>query len=327
MEEAVQFVDYVDKRKQLDMGEITLRDYYAALTTQGKIKLDGMLSTMAMDFVDELCKVVPFLEYTARGYGYSGYTTSIALHRDGQACGLVAWGGANAGVYVSLTGKGMFNVNYLSLYQLLDTVTYPRITRVDLAFDSHDGEYNFEWCKHQYLDDGFNAGGRNPSCAVYMSGGSIVDDQIEFDGGRTFVVGKRQNGKMFRGYEKGKQLIGQGGAYTEAIEDWFRLEVEVHNTKRKIPLEVLLKPAEYMAGLFPCLSFVSQEFIKIPIKKKLAKVTLESLISHGRASYGAVIRFMSNELDLSDSEIVNRLKSKINRPPRRLVSVLNQNTG
>src|SRR5438309_783047 len=68
----------------------------------------------------------------------------------------------------------------------------------------------------------------------------LIDDLGSGDG-CTFYVGARANGKMFRGYEKGRQL-------GDAQSNWFRVEVEFRAKDRLIPLDVLTDPTPYLAG-------------------------------------------------------------------------------
>ncbi len=45
-------------------------------------------------------------------------------------------------------------------------------------------------------------------------------------------------------YEKGKQL-------GDPESPWVRWELELHNTDREIPFDVLLQPGRYVAGAYP----------------------------------------------------------------------------
>lgn len=57
--------------------------------------------------------------------------------------------------------------------------------------------------------------------------------------------------KMFRGYEKGKQL-------GDIDSSWFRGEIEVGaDDKHFIPLDILINPTDYFCGAYPyCLELV-----------------------------------------------------------------------
>ena len=68
--------------------------------------------------------------------------------------------------------------------------------------------------------------------------------------GRTLQVGKRENGKLYRGYEKGKK-------FGDVDSLWFRSEVEFGTAGRHLPFEMLISPTQYFAGAYPfCLELV-----------------------------------------------------------------------
>lgn len=97
-------------------------------------------------------------------------------------------------------------------------------------------------------DEGlFNCGGNQPGCEQR---GNWRKPNGK---GRTLYVGNRENGKMARIYEKGMQLGAPG-------HPWVRWEVELHNTDRVIPWEVLLEPGKFLAGTYPnALGWVQDE--------------------------------------------------------------------
>jgi len=60
------------------------------------------------------------------------------------------------------------------------------------------------------------------------------------------------------------------------FKDWVRIELELSNKNRVIPLDVLLHPAEYLAGSATALEFISETQKTSKVKKKIAKSTFES---------------------------------------------------
>lgn len=68
------------------------------------------------------------------------------------------------------------------------------------AVDDVEGVHTVDMSVELYLSGAFGSGGRRPSC--HQNGNWIDPDGT----GRTFYVGKRENGKLLRVYEKGMQL-------------------------------------------------------------------------------------------------------------------------
>ena len=208
--------------------------------------------------------------------------------------GYVAWGGncnkdGNDTVVVHLTGQGCESVNLLdasgeaNCWELLADVMIQhncKITRLDIAYDDLDGEYGgigaaVGW----YRQGGFTNGGRPPSV-------NQVGDWINGHG-RTLYVGKRENGKMLRVYEKGHQL-------GDDADPWTRYELELHSRDRVIPIASLLYPDEILAGSYPALEFILEcRPVSIPtvVRRKL-QVTLDHLKKYARIGYGRLVNVM-----------------------------------
>lgn len=320
------WVDYVRENMKRakwvgDLLRVPSQDLYQLLDTDQQRQLNSAVTEMGLSVLNRLKELIYDFDFIPRPYGMFGYLYSYSLVRGGKACGVAAWGGRNCGVMVQLTGRACAYTDFGRLHRLVSGLPDIRITRVDLAVDAKRGEYNFEWCKSQYESGGFTSGGRSPSFTEIKSGGLIKEGQEVFEGGRSFYVGKRESGKMFRGYEKGRQLIGQGLKLESDLQEWFRLEVEIHNTARKIPLDVLLNPSDYFAGAYPCLSFISALAKPIHTIKKVMRVEVQKLISHARTSYGTLINLLQ-KMGKSDSEIVEMLKSKRDRYPSRIENLM-----
>lgn len=150
---------------------------------------------------------------------------------------------------------------------------------MDLAHDDYEGTRDVDAAVKMYDQGAFKSGGRNPIC-------SLEGDWKQVSGhGRTFYVGKRAHGKYLRVYEKGKQL-------GDALSPWVRWEVEFHNRDRAIPPEVLTKPAQYLAGAYPGLEFISTECTRIKTQRKTLQASLGHLVECLSKSYGKTINAM-----------------------------------
>jgi len=152
----------------------------------------------AAGFFYRLCETVgsSFGVMEDQGRGLHGYRRSFAFARGGAR---FAFGGQYGTGFLSIPGDGCALVpDWERLVGLLQSELGARITRWDGAVDDFEGAYPVDKAVELYLSGAFNAGGRKPSC-------DQKGNWVEPDGsGRTFYVGKRQNGKLLRVYEKGK---------------------------------------------------------------------------------------------------------------------------
>lgn len=214
------------------------------------------------------------------GRGYFGYTNSLKLGAGGSL-GMIAYGGESQGntVFFSLTGAGCKLVDDWAVVREWGEQRGARITRIDLAHDDFNGDYlSFEKVESWYLSGQFTNGGRAPSARA------ITD--YDSGAGKTLYVGKRQNGKMFRGYEKGRQL-------GKSDSNWFRVEVEFRNKDRIINWDILTNPDYYLAGAYPCLNFLSRIQSKFQTVQKTVQITYERVLNWLRTSAGAALHALA----------------------------------
>jgi len=160
------------------------------------------------------------------------------------SAGMVSMGGKNNTILVQITGQGMAMARSGWQQRLAAWVALMNrfvITRLDLAYDDHEGAlYNVDRAATDYDTGGYSMGGRPPSCEMKGNWRRIEG------AGRSFYVGKRDNGKMLRVYEKGRQLGDQSSL-------WTRFEVEIRNNDRDIPFEILTESDSYFVGAYKCL--------------------------------------------------------------------------
>lgn len=132
----------------------------------------------------------------------------------------------------------------------------PKITRVDLAKDFFEGEVSISELVGLYATHAFSYRNRRPKHECHGSWIGIDPetdytkvhaDQLNIDAlkghSRTFQVGKRESGKLFRGYEKAH-------AFGLMDSKWLRGEVELRSVNRVIPWDALIHPAQYYAGAY-----------------------------------------------------------------------------
>lgn len=211
-----------------------------------------------------------------RGFGANFYDESYVL---GEGYGLVCHGGNRATVLISISGTGCAAAREGWEKRLYDFLTEKKahLTRVDLAHDVYDGiAYSVDKADTDFDIDLFNCGGRNPD--------------IEHRGnwkrpngkGRTVYIGHRENGKYARIYEKGKQLGGPNSP-------WCRVELEYKSKQRIIPLDVLLKPGEYLAAAYPAFTWISERQERILTTQKETQITYERMLEWLRRQCGAAL--------------------------------------
>jgi phage replication initiation protein len=150
-----------------------------------------------MELDKQLLTAFGFAVSLNRNKGHLGYSDSWDL---GDSYSIVATGGKNQGdtCLVSLNGSGCMPIkDWQAVYDLLITLN-AKITRVDLAHDDFAGVYNIVAGLEMLALGQFNTNGRPPN-AQYI-------DDFDSGKGKTLYIGNRDNGKLLRIYEKGKQL-------------------------------------------------------------------------------------------------------------------------
>lgn len=256
-----------------------------------------------------------------RAGGVFGYRRAFDLVLDGHIIGLAASGGQQGSCYVSVTGNGCRLLDLHAVHRVLRGLPLVKLTRVDVALDDFAGVTGgYDAAEQAFLDDQFVTRGKPPQCDRNGSGGvkKAGTREIEYTKGRTFYVGSRAGGKLYRGYEKGKQ-----GGDTESL--WFRHEVELRSSNREIPLHILTKPDQYFAGFYPWSAHVLElvaeadaatvpEAVTVPIRKrdtqsvKMAAVAqYNRSVENARRVVGGVINVMRKARGLSDEQIIDQL--------------------
>ena len=207
--------------------------------------------------------------------------------------GRVDWGGGHhrGRARLDLSGSGCARISaWWQVSGWIDRQADYKLTRVDLAVDCLHGEFTVEDAKDWLLAGEFNAGGRNPrhSCP-----GDWLNERPVH--GRTLEIGRRENGKMLRAYEKGLQLAPGSG------DKWTRFEVELRNVDRDLPLEVLTDCDRYFAGAYKCLQRLLAVLPEaIPTHQREGELSMQMLTKHCSVSYGRFINVLRATLDASD---------------------------
>lgn len=164
--------------------------------------------------------------------------SSMIVDRDGELCGRIGVGGNADTICISLSGAGTKWVrNWHAAHQHLSALG-AKISRVDLAYDDYDGAIGtVHDLRVRALDGEFSTGGRPPALRFLSDEGS--------GSGCTLYVGGKGH-KEFCAYEKGKQL----GMDTSP---WLRYEGRLYGKHVDVPLDVLLRPMDFLRGMYPVL--------------------------------------------------------------------------
>jgi len=227
------------------------------------------------------------ISISRRKMGWKGYERSYNVCIGSMPVGLVAEGGENqrGWSYVGISGQGCNWVHDWDRAQEAATACdgYD-LKRVDIAYDTFDVTKGFDATLAAYRVGGFNTGGRNPKCEP-MKPERWEDSAI-------IRVGNRERDKYYRGYEKGKQILGpqitaasqkedfdpvQWATHSTVVQqgenlvvantfDWFRHEVELKPKSRPLPEDLIDRRDQYFVGLYPYLNTLlegveSQAFI------------------------------------------------------------------
>lgn len=224
-------VDYLRltiKRATLDRLDFIPEDCTDAAAT-------GLLARRLAELVG-----FEFGEMRERGRDYYTHTATI-WNENGREVGSVSGGGEHQRGTFCFTLKGEactyarqgWERSVFDFFSALDA----KVTRVDLCRDFYDGENGgVDAAREGYRAGLFDYRNRRPSCEVA--------GDWEHSQGRTWYVGKRDSGKLFRAYEKGHQ-------FGDMASHWWRAEVELRGHQRIIPLETLVRPASFFAGAYP----------------------------------------------------------------------------
>ncbi len=285
----------------IDYLTLTLPD--ADFLPSGEYDHDQFIDSVNRFFLSSLnLKALPTLRGGKNFYSHSWEIVDRALN----PVGFVAYGGNKDTLCVNISGHGCSQIGtagYMFIYRWL-VEQGGRITRVDIAHDFFNGEYDIDDVIDWYKKDLFttkSGKGARPN-ATYI-------DDFGSGKGKTFYVGSRQSGKVFRAYEKGKQL---GDRFSE----WLRFELELRNTDRDIPKDILLFDSKYLSGAYKALSIVYHEQSYIETQKKTAQISYQHLLKHCSTAYGRFLAVMSSVYD--DPQDIIQALIREDKPPKRL---------
>jgi phage replication initiation protein len=261
--------------------------------------------TEARQFAELLIRIWigPEAKLVDTGRGVFGYKHRIDI----EGAGIIGFGGNDDTMHIELSGSGCVQVkDWEAVVQTIEEAG-AKLTRVDVAGDDMTGEhFNLAGAKAAYHDGGFK-----PSRGTHP--GSNLRDDMGTGKGCTLYVGSRESGKLFRGYEKGKQ---QG----DPESAWFRCEVEYRAVHRELPVQMLTNPSAYLAGAYPYLEAWNIEQRQIRTVAHSASAALEKAVEHASKQAGRVIHAL---LTLNGGDVKDAL-ARLHVPelPKRLCGAI-----
>jgi phage replication initiation protein len=230
------------------------------------------------------------LKATPKKRGNQGFERSDTLSLDDMVVGQMSFGGdaMRGWVWAELTGKGCQWISDWDRCE--DDIAQLRAfqyKRVDIALDTYKREVTHDTVVQAHSDGLFTTGGKPPSMRQI-----IPADPYD---GRTAYVGKRDQPKFLRAYEKGFETVKDFPRHFDievldgiVIADWYRLELELKGKHQPLPDDLIENRDQYFAGAYPYLQSVinvEPEVLKLS-RDKQPQRRLASMLETMRSQYG-----------------------------------------
>lgn len=207
------------------------------------------------------------------------YTRSAVLvDREGEMVGRVGMGGNGGTVCVSLSGAGCRWVKSWSRVHASVKRWNGKLSRVDVAFDDYEGELlDVHALRERAAAGDFAMGGRPPQHR-------FLSDEGHGTGSTLYVGGKGH--KELCAYEKGKQL----GLKTSP---WVRVEVRLYGKHAVLPLDVLLRPLDFLRGSYAVLQeIITGTCERIKTVRKSVEATGTAMVEWMRRQVGPSVQLL-----------------------------------
>jgi phage replication initiation protein len=269
--------------------------------------------------LDEVFGQVAEVRLDPKGHGSKGFEETGAIFVGDLLAGQYGTGGASQRGWssFSITGQGCEWVKrWDEAVESLEGIDY-QVRRADLAVDTFRGEVTHQRVVQGHASGLFTTGGRPPKLMRIES--------WPREDGWTAYVGSREQGKFFRGYEKGFEQVAKFRLVDglvpvsvdgHAIEDWYRCEVELKAKDRGLPEDLIENRDEYFAGAYPfCRELVEAKPFELCMSRdrrpQLEMAAALACIQHqwGRALFTALMAYQG-DIGLVWSKIVGEEHSE-----------------
>jgi phage replication initiation protein len=231
----------------------------------------------------------PALHAVPKKRGKQGFERSDGLFLGDIAIGEISYGGEamRGWVWIEITGTGCQWVeDWERCEDDLSGLRDFQYKRVDIALDTYQREVTHETVVEAHSAGMFTTMGKPPSMKQI-----VPADPYE---GRTVYVGKRDQPKFLRAYEKGYEQAQKypGVDVTEIngvpVGDWYRLELELKAKNQLLPEDLIENRDQFFAGAYPYLQSVldvEPQILKLS-REKHPQRTLASMLAILRNQYG-----------------------------------------
>lgn len=235
---------------------------------------------------------MPPLTAHLRKGGWNGFRSSANLCLGDMVVGMMAYGGESqrGNVSVNITGVGCaWMRDWDEVQDAMVSLPDYELRRVDIALDTFKREVTHDKVVQAYRDGLFTLAGRPPSMTRIEP-----EDPLE---GATVYVGKRDNAKFLRCYEKGLELVKAypRGLITELngvpVEDIYRVELELKAKDGPLPVDLIDKRDQYFAGAYPYLQTVLKVNPEVFVqpREKGPQNSLAGMLANLRHQYGSTL--------------------------------------
>jgi phage replication initiation protein len=236
---------------------------------------------------------LPPMAVRLRKSGWNGFKSSADLFVGDMQVGFMAYGGESqrGNVMVNVTGRGCEWAvpDWAKVQDAVQVLPGYEIRRLDIALDTHHREVTHEKVIDAYRDGLFTLAGRPPSMTRIEP-----EDPLE---GSTIYIGKRENSKFLRCYQKGLELV-RGyprGAIRMLdgvpVQDIYRVELELKAKDGPLPVDLIDKRDQYFAGAYPYLQTLVdvRPEVFVQSREKGPQHDLEGMLAHIRQQYGSTL--------------------------------------
>lgn len=204
------------------------------------------------------------------------------------------------------------------------------IVRMDIAFTTSDPLVVSDSKVVQAFEDGkFCCGGRPPAMRSLVSSDPCA--------GKTRYIGKRENHKFLRCYEKGWELMKDLPDYAEFlrkpgvkiavdyigdvnVQDLYRVELELKNVDKYIPWLAIARRDEVFAGAYPfCAELLpdAPHMVMHELPSFKPRAALLKALSNAARSYGGIIKAAHLAYGGDDAAALKLCKAIMAQEPSR----------
>jgi len=223
------------------------------------------------------------------GRGQLGFEQSARLCVADMTIGHLQYGGdaMRGWVRVDISGSGCdWVTDWDGCESVLRGLHQFQPRRVDIALTTCDGSVSHDSVVQAHRSGFFVTSGKPPSMTK-------IEPENPYEG-RTVYVGKRDQPKFLRAYEKGYEIARKhpGVEITHVdgvpIEDLYRVELELKAKTQDLPVDLISNRDQYFAGAYPYLqSLLDVEPVIFRQSRAAApRRTLDSMLGVLRSQYG-----------------------------------------